>query len=317
MKNNKGGISARIETKSWTSLDPQELPVQEFHSYFLSAVVPRPIAFASSVDKNGNVNLSPFSYFNVFGSNPPTLVFSPSRRVRDNTIKHTLENVQEVPEVVINMVNFEMVHQMSLASTEYDRGINEFIKSGLTPISSEVVKPPRIAEAPVAFECKVREIVPVGTEGGAANLVICEVLRMHIDSRIIAGKMIDPNKLDAVARMGGNGYCRAKGDALFEIPKPLRNKGMGVDQLPESVRNSHILSGNDLGMLGNTEKMPTPEEVKAFATQNHIQDLLQKFQSEDPELNLEHQHQLAKAYLKKGDVESAWKVLLIEMKNEE
>ncbi|WP_407635421.1 flavin reductase family protein [Nafulsella turpanensis] len=282
----------------------------------LGAIAPRPIAFASTVDKAGNVNLSPFSFFNAFGSNPPILIFSPARRVRDNTIKHTLENVQEVDEVVINIVNYKMVQQMSLSSTEYEKGVNEFIKSGLTPVTSERVRPPRVAEAPAAFECRVKQIIPTGTEGGAANLIICEVLLMHVQENILdkSGK-IDPFKLDAVARMGGDWYCRAQGDALFTVPKPLRNMGMGVDQLPDEIRNSHILSGNDLGMLGNTEKMPTTEEVESFVRQHHIQELLQKYKSEEAERNTEHQHQLAKAYLKEGDVESAWKVLLMKQES--
>lgn len=297
----------------YQTINPHELSVAKFHGYLLGAIAPRPVAFASSVDKAGNVNLSPFSFFNVFGSNPPILIFSPSRRVRDNTVKHTLENVQEVPEVVINIVSYQMVQQMSLASTEYDKGTDEFIKSGLTPLPSSTVKPPRVAEAPAAFECKVREIIPVGTEGGAANLVICEVLRMHIRTGILgADGQIDPHKLDAVARMGGDWYCRAKGEALFEVTRPARNKGMGVDQLPPEIRHSHILSGNDLGMLGNTERIPSEEEVKTFASQNHIQEILQQFSSAEPEQNLEHQHLLAKSYLKKGDVESAWKVLLLK-----
>lgn len=306
--NRKGGP---LKTRP---IDPATLSVGEFHAYMLGAIAPRPIAFASTVDKQGNVNLSPFSFFNAFGSNPSTLIFSPARRVRDNTIKHTLENVQEVDEVVINIVNYKMVQQMSLASTEYGKGVDEFLKSGLTPLASERVKPPRVAEAPAAFECKVKQIIPMGTEGGAANLVICEVLLMHVKENILdASGKIDPFKLDAVARMGGDWYCRAQGEALFTVPKPIRNQGMGVDQLPEDIRTSHILSGNDLGMLGNTEKMPTFEEVEDFANQNHIQELLLQFKSENPEHNREHQHQLAKAYLKEGDVESAWKVLLIKV----
>ena len=299
-------------TSNNRSIDPKQLSVPEFHSFMLGAIAPRPIAFASTVDKEGNVNLSPFSFFNAFGSNPPILIFSPARRVRDNTIKHTLENVQEVDEVVINIVNYDMVQQMSLSSTEYDKGINEFIKSGLTPVDSERVRPPRVAEAPAAFECKVKEIVPTGTEGGAANLIICEVLLMHVKEDILDknGK-IDPFRLDAVARMGGDWYCRAQGDSLFTVPKPIRNKGMGVDQLPEEIRDSHILSGNDLGILGNTERLPSPEEVEAFARQHHIQELLEQFKSEKEEYNIEHQHQLAKSYLKEGDVESAWKILLL------
>ncbi|AHM59514.1 hypothetical protein D770_06255 [Flammeovirgaceae bacterium 311] len=274
----------------------------------LSAVAPRPIAFASTVDKEGNVNLSPFSFFNCFGSNPPTLIFSPSRRVRDNTTKHTLDNVLEVPEVVINIVSYSIAEQMSLASTEYDRGINEFLKSGLTPIASERVKPPRVAEAPAAFECVVKEVIPLGNEGGAGNLVICEVLLMHIQEQVLdeQGK-IDPHKLDAIARMGANYYCRASGAAVFEIAKPLRHQGIGIDQFPEAIRNSKILTGNDLGKLGNTAVLPDATSVQEFARQEALEDQWSGLGELD---RVQQQQLLAQKYLQRGLVEEAWKVLL-------
>jgi flavin reductase (DIM6/NTAB) family NADH-FMN oxidoreductase RutF len=238
-------------------IDPKEISVGKMHSYLLGAVAPRPIAFASTIDKDGKVNLSPFSFFNCFGANPPILIFSPARRGRDNTTKHSYENVLEVPEVVINIVNYSMVQQMSLASTEYPKGINEFTKAGLTQVSSSVVKPPRVGEAPVAFECKVLQVIPTGTEGAAGNLVICEVVRMHIKDELLdADGKVDPFKMDAVARMGGDWYCRANGEALFKVPKPLEKIGIGIDQLPAALRNSTVLTGNDLGMLANVEKLP-------------------------------------------------------------
>ncbi|WP_224996473.1 flavin reductase family protein [Cesiribacter sp. SM1] len=290
------------------SVDPKAVSTAAFHGHMLSAVVPRPIAFASTVDKEGNVNLSPFSFFNCFGSNPPILIFSPSRRVRDNTTKHTLENVLEVPEVVINIVSYNIAEQMSLASTEYGRGINEFIKSGLTPHDSERVKPPRVAEAPAAFECIVKQVIPLGEEGGAGNLVVCEVLLMHIHEQVLneEGK-IDPHKLDAVARMGSDYYCRASGSAVFEIAKPLRHLGIGVDQLPEPIRNSSILTGNDLGKLGNTEKLPDSDSVKDFAEQ---EGLATQWSGLSERERKQQQHLLAQKYLQRGLVAEAWKVLL-------
>ncbi|WP_143962103.1 flavin reductase family protein [Litoribacter populi] len=291
-------------------IDPKNVSTGEFHSYMLGAIAPRPIAFASTVDKEGNVNLSPFSFFNAFGSNPPVVVFSPARRVRDNSTKHTLENVHEVSEVVINIVNYKMVEQMSLASTEYDKGVNEFLKAGFTEVKSELVKPPRVAEAPVAFECKVLQVLPVGEGGGAANLVICEILLAHIDENILdtQGK-IDPFKLDPVARMGGDWYCRASGESLFEIPKPLRTKGIGVDNIPAGIRDSVVLTGNNLGRLGNVEKLPTGEEVEEFAHKPELQEIRTRFQN-DQESYLFHLHQLAQEYILQGDVDGAWKVLL-------
>ncbi|MDX1627715.1 MAG: flavin reductase family protein [Fulvivirga sp.] len=291
-------------------IEPKNITVPDLHGYLLGAVAPRPIAFASTVDQEGKINLSPFSFFNCFGANPPILIFSPARRGRDNTTKHTYENVKEVDEVVINIVNYDMVEQMSLSSTEYDKGVNEFTKAGLTPVASEKVRPPRVGESPVAFECRVIEVKELGKEGGAGNLVICEVLLAHIKEDILdKNQKIDPFKLDAVARMGGNYYCRAQGDAIFEIPKPLRTLGIGVDSMPLTVRNSKVLTGNNLGRLGNVEQLPSTDEVSAFAREKEVADILN---SSNWKENL---HTLAKGYIEKGDTETAWKILLAgEMK---
>ncbi|GAA4280579.1 flavin reductase family protein [Gaetbulibacter aestuarii] len=286
------------------SIEPKSVSVSKLHSYLLSAVAPRPIAFASTVDAEGNPNLSPYSFFNVFSSNPPTLVFSPSRRVRDNTVKHTLENIEATGEVVINVVNYDMVHQMSLSSTEYDKGVNEFDKAGLTMLKSEVVKPFRVAESPVQMECKVMDIIKLGTEGGAGNLIICEVLRLHIDDEVLdEDGAINQVKLDLVARAGGSFYSRAK-KGFFEIPKPIRTKGIGVDSFPDHVKNSMILTGNNLGMLGNVEALPTKEAVAEF-----IASLSERYPNIKSATHRE-KHKLARNYLSFGDVDSAWKILL-------
>jgi flavin reductase (DIM6/NTAB) family NADH-FMN oxidoreductase RutF len=289
---------------------PKDLPVPEFHALLQGSVAPRPIAFASTIDSEGNINLSPFSFFNLFSTNPPILVFSPSRRVRDNTTKHTLENVHEVPEVVIHVVHYGMVEQMSLASTEYPKGVDEFVKAGFTAVPSSQVKPPRIKEARVSMECKVNEVKSLGDTGGAGNLVICEVLCVHVDEDILDEKgIIDPNKLDLVARLGGNWYSRTNGACLFEIPKPLRTLGIGVDQIPEEIRNSAILTGNNLGRLGNVESLPSEEEIKKFGEKPEIQEMRVRFQN-DPASWSDHLHLWAKETLEDGDVEKAWLILL-------
>ncbi len=247
------------------SINPQDISVPELHGHLMSAIAPRPIAFASTVDKNGNVNLSPFSFFNVFGANPPIVIFSPARNGRTNTTKHTFDNVKETEECVINIVNFPMVEQMSLSSTAYDKGVNEFLKAGFTELASDTVKAPRVKEAPVQLECIVQQIIETGDGGGAGNLVICKVVKMHINEKYLDenGK-IDSIKMDLVARMGGSWYCHATPEAMFEIPKPLQTKGIGVDALPEAIRNSDVLSGNNLGRLGNMETKPTAEEIKTL-----------------------------------------------------
>ena len=286
------------------TIDPKELSPMQLQGYLQSAVAPRPIAFASTMDKNGKPNLSPFSFFNIFSSNPPILVFSPARRARNNTIKHTLINCQDTMEVVINVVNYDIVQQMSLSSTEYADGVNEFLKSGLTPIPSELVKPYRVAESPVQFECKINEIIALGTEGGAGNMIICEVVKIHINENVLDEKgAIDPMKIDLVSRLGGNWYSRAK-EGLFEVEKPLATLGIGVDVIPEFVKESAIFDGNDLGKLGNVEALPTNEEITIFVKQNfEVKGVL----SADDEIK---KHQLAKEYLDKNEVLTAWKVLL-------
>jgi len=286
------------------SLHPKDLSTGSLHSYLLSAVAPRPIAFASTIDADGNPNLSPFSFFNVFSANPPILIFSPARRVRDNTTKHTLQNVEAVKEVVINVVNYDMVHQMSLSSTEYPEGVNEFDKSGLTMLPSDEVKPFRVAESPVQFECKVNEIVHLGTEGGAGNLVICEVVKLHISEEVLnTDKTINQEALDLVARAGGSYYSRAK-KGFFEIPKPLKTMGIGVDGMPEDVRNSMILTGNNIGMLANVETLPKEDEVNQF-----IENISERY-PDIKRASHREKHKLAQNYLSFGDVESAWKLLL-------
>lgn len=289
---------------------PKDLSVPELQAILQGAVAPRPIAFASTIDKVGNVNLSPFSFFNLFSANPPILIFSPSRRVRDNTTKHTLDNVLEVPEVVIHMVGFDLVEQMSLASTEYPKGVNEFEKAGLTAVSSDLISPPRVKEAPVAFECTVNEVKSLGDGGGAGNLVICEVIKIHVDERILdQNGVIDPYKLDPVARLGGNWYSKITSDSLFQIPKPLTTLGIGVDQIPEKIRNSPVLTGNNLGRLGNVEHLPTEAELEEFSTTAEILEMRKRFIN-DSESWLDHLHRWAKEELEAGEVNQAWKILL-------
>ena len=286
------------------SILPQEVSTGKLHGYLLSAVSPRPIAFASTVDDLGNVNLSPFSFFNVFSANPPILVFSPARRVRDNTTKHTLENILITKEVVINIVNYDMVQQMSLSSTEYPAGVNEFLKSGLTEVASDIVKPPRVQEAPVQFECKVNDVIALGNQGGAGNLIIAEVVKLHIKETILdADGKIDANKIDAVARMGGNWYNRSR-EGMFEVIKPIKTRGIGVDALPISIKNSTILTGNDLGILGNSERIPTIDEVKEYIS-------LKVEKSFDIQTSTkENIHKQAQDMLRKGTILDAFKLLL-------
>lgn len=286
------------------SISSKDVSPLKLQGYLQSSVGPRPIAFASTVDENGNPNLSPFSFFNVFSSNPPVLVFSPARRVRDNTVKHTLINCEVTKEVVINVVNFDIVQQMSLSSTEYADGVNEFLKAGLTMLPSEAVKPFRVAESPVQFECKVNQIISLGNEGGAGNLIICEVVKFHIEESVLdENGNIDQYKIDLVSRMGANWYSRSN-RGLFEIPKPLATLGIGVDQIPAFVKESQVFNGNDLGMLGNVESLPSTEEINIFVDENiQVKGVL----SSADEMKV---HQKAKEFLDKQDALSAWKVLL-------
>jgi flavin reductase (DIM6/NTAB) family NADH-FMN oxidoreductase RutF len=269
------------------------------HSYLLSAVAPRPICFASTIDKAGNVNLSPFSFFNVFSSNPPIMIFSPARSGRDNSLKHSHENVKEVAEVVINIVNYPIVEQMSLSSTAYEKGVNEFTKAGLTQVPSEKVKPPRVGEAPVAFECSVTEVIELADTPGAGNLILAKVELIHINEKYLTDGQLDTEKLDLVGRMGGSWYTRSSGYSLFEIPKPIRTKGIGVDALPESIRNSTILSGNNLGRLGNVEELPNEKEIENISSHVSVS-----------EKNREELHLLAKEILEAGNTKKALAILI-------
>lgn len=273
-------------------IDPKEVSLGKLHNTLLGSVGPRPIAFASTIDKNGNKNLSPFSFFNVFSANPPIAIFSPAKSGRTNTQKDTYNNVKEVPECVINIVNFPIVQQMSLSSTAYGPEVDEFVKAGLTPIASEMVKPFRVKESPVQMECIVKEVIELGNEGGSGNLVICEIIMIHIDDAVLNEEgMIDQHKIDLVGRMGGDYYVRANGDALFEVPKPIRQKGIGVDALPEQIKNSSILTGNDLGMLGNVEILP-------------------KINSSSFSNNWETKQKTAQQLLKFAKIDEAWEVLV-------
>lgn len=286
------------------SITPKELTPVQVQAYLQAAVGPRPIALASTIDENGNANLSPFSFFNIFSSNPPILIFSPARRVRNNTIKHTLINAEATKEVVINIVNYDIVQQISLASTEYGDGVDEFVKAGLTKVVSDVVKPYRVAESPVQLECKVNQIVPLGTEGGAGNLVICEVVKIHIHEHILnENGAIDQAKIDLVARMGGNWYTRANA-GMFEVEKPLTTLGIGVDSVPEEIKKSDIFVGNDLGKLGNIEHIPTTEEVSAFLNDN--QEIKKLLDSN----NTEEIHKKTKELLDNDKVLDAWKIIV-------
>ena len=283
------------------SIKPKDIPTSKLHGYLLGAVAPRPIAFASTIDDNGNPNLSPFSFFNVFGSNPPMMIFSPARRVRGNTTKHTLQNIEKVKEVVINVVNYDIVQQMSLSSSEYPEGVNEFEKAGFTMLPSDEVSPFRVAESPVQFECKVTDIIYTGDKGGAGNLIVCEVIKIHINEIVLdANGMIDQHKIDLVARAGGSFYSRAR-DGFFEIPKPISTLGIGIDQIHSAIKNSTVLTGNNLGMLANITLLPTNEDVDNFA-------------KEHPQfigLEMGKKHTFAQQYLDNNDIESAWKVLLL------
>lgn len=292
------------------TIAPSSVSTAHFHSILLSAVAPRPIAFASTVDEKGRINLSPFSFFNAFSASPPILIFSPARRVRDNTTKHTLENVLKVPEVVINTVDYSIVEQMSLASTEYDARVNEFEKAGLTAVPSQQITPPRVKESPVAFECKVLEVKPLGQQGGAGNLVICEVLLVHIQDHLMdAHEKLDPTQLKLVARMGGNWYTRTHRETLFEIPKPLATKGIGFDQLPDHVRHSTVLTGNHLGRLANVERLPSREEVLAISEDPEVKSIIHRHT--DDAVGLEKElHLLAKKYLENNQTNHAWLILL-------
>ena len=292
------------------TIDPNQIPSPQLHRLLLGAIAPRPIAFASTIDQHGNPNLSPFSCFNVFGVNPTTLIFSPSRRGRDNSLKDTFLNVNEVPEVVINVVTFDMVQQASLASTEYPPGTNEFIKSGFTQVASEKIRPFRVKESPVQIECKVRQVIETGTGGGSANLIVCEVLLMHLNEDIFDEKgLIDPDKINLVGRMGGNYYVKATGSAIFTVPKPNDKMSLGIDALPEEVRMSRILTGNELALLGSLEHFPTAVEVAAYAKSDLVRQIRIKCAGE-PEMLIQQVHLQVRELIANGEVIDAMKLIL-------
>jgi flavin reductase (DIM6/NTAB) family NADH-FMN oxidoreductase RutF len=292
------------------TIDPNLIPYQHLHRLLLGAIAPRPIAFASTIDLEGKPNLSPFSCFNVFGVNPTTLIFSPSRRGRYNTLKDTLLNINDVPEVVINVVTYDMVQQASLASVEYPRGTNEFIKSGFTQFPSEKIRPFRVKESPVQIECKVRQVIETGTGGGAANLIICEVLLIHINENIFdENGLIDPDKINLVGRMGGDYYVKASGRAVFTVPKPNNKMSLGIDALPEKIRLSKVLTGNELGRLGSLENFPSAVEVTLFAKSDLIHQMRISCAT-NPDMLVEQSHLLASKLISKGDIYAAMKLLL-------
>lgn len=291
------------------SIDPSSLPIPKLHQYLLGAVGPRPIAFASTIDADGNANLAPFSFFNVFSANPPIMIFSPARSGRTNTTKDTYNNVKVVPEVVINVVNYEIVHQMSLASSPYAPGVSEFTKAGFTPLPSEKIQPMRVAESPVQFECKVNEVVELGEGGGAGNLIICEVVKIHINEAILdENGMIDQHKIDLVSRMGGNWYCRADKSSMFEIAKPITTCGIGYDQIPTDIRSSSILTGNDLGHLGGIEDIPNETDVNEYKLLE-LNELFVSLEGNPVELE-KALHKRAQALLKENKLQEAWMTLL-------
>ncbi len=285
----------------------KDITTADAQNYLQHAIAPRPICFASTIDKNGNVNLSPFSFFNLFSTNPPIVIFSPARRLRNNTIKHTLENIIEVPEVAINIVTYDMVQQVSLSSCEYPKRTDEFIKSGFTKESSQLIKPPRVKESPVQLECKVIEVKSLGTEGGAGNLIIAEILIMHINESILnEHQKIDQRKLDLVARMGGDWYARANGSNIFEVPKPNVQIGIGIDALPQTIRNSNVLSGNNLGQLANVYEIPT---IDPAYEDDQLKNIIQYY-SIEPDSMITELHTYAQRLLNESKLYEAWQVLL-------
>jgi flavin reductase (DIM6/NTAB) family NADH-FMN oxidoreductase RutF len=281
----------------------------EAQHFLQHAIVPRPICFASTIDANGQVNLSPFSFFNLFSTHPPVIVFSPSRRGRDNTTKHTLQNILQVPEVAVNIVSYEMVQQASLSSCEFPKGTDEFLKAGFTKEPSQIIKPPRVKESPVQMECRVLEVKPLGTEGGAGNLVIAEVILMHIHNNLLDDKgKIDQRKMDVVARLGGNWYARINAGNIFEVEKPNTKIGIGIDALPDALRKSSILSGNNLGKLANVDELPM---VDISFNDEKLKQIFQYYSTNPEEMETEL-HRYAKELLEQGKVNEAWQVLLTQ-----
>ncbi len=296
------------------SIDPKELDTKQLHKYLLSSVGPRPIALASTIDGNGQPNLSPFSFFNVFSANPPIAIFSPARRVRDNTTKHTLNNVSKIKEVVINVVTYSMIEQTSLSSSDYKEGVNEFIKAGFTPIKSDLIRPFRVKESPVQMECSVKEIIPLGDKGGAGNLVVCEIIKIHVSEQVLdSNHQIDPQKINLVGRIGGNWYSKTSDDAIFEIEKPNQNTPIGYDKIPPKIQNSVILSANDIGKLAGVNKLPSKNEIEGYKENRDLISIFKK-KTDGKEISKKlHLH--AKKLLEHGNIIDAWKTLLIDKLN--
>jgi flavin reductase (DIM6/NTAB) family NADH-FMN oxidoreductase RutF len=291
------------------SFDPKELPVPRVHQLLLGAIGPRPIAFASTIDENGNSNLSPFSFFNVFSANPPILIFSPARNGRTNTTKDTYNNVKIVPQVVINVVTHDIVQQMSLASSPYPADVDEFVKAGFTPLKSDLIKPKRVAESPVQFECKVNQVIELGEGGGAGNLVICEVLKIHVQEDILdENGQIDQFKINLVSRMGGNWYCHANEQSMFEVQKPLTTIGIGFDNLPKDILISKILNGNELAILASVEEIPNETEVNEYKLLE-LSDFFVSLENNPEKLEITL-HEIAKELIQKNQIIDAWKTLL-------
>jgi flavin reductase (DIM6/NTAB) family NADH-FMN oxidoreductase RutF len=291
------------------SLDPKELPIPKLHGYLLGAIGPRPIAFASTIDENGVNNLAPFSFFNVFSAAPPILIFSPARNGRTNTTKDTYNNVKSIPEVVINIVNYDILHQMSLSSSPFPSSVDEFVKTGLTPVASDTIRPMRVMEAPVQFECKVNQVIELGDQGGAGNLVICEVTKIHIQESILdENGMIDQKKINLVARMGGNWYCHANEHSMFEIAKPITTIGIGFDQLPDDIRSSTILSQNELAQLAGIVELPNETDVNEYKLME-LSDVFVQLE-DSPALLEEALHKRAQTLLAQDKLEEAWMTLL-------
>jgi len=296
-------------SKIMVTINPSEIPVPKLHHYLLGSVGPRPIAFASTVDADGNDNLAPFSFFNVFSANPPIMVFSPARSGRTNTTKDTYNNVKVVPEVVVNIVNYDIVQQMSLASSPFAPNVSEFEKAGFTALESETIQPKRVAESPVQFECKVIEVKELGDQGGAGNLVICEVTRIHLKEEVLdENGMVDQHKIDLVSRMGGNWYCRADENSMFEITKPITTVGIGFDSLPNDIRSSSILTGNDLGQLAGIEELPNETDVNEYKL-IELSDLFVRLEDEAEQLEIEL-HKRAQRLLAENKLNEAWMTLL-------
>ena len=295
------------------SFDPTELETKQLHQFLLSTIAPRPIAFVSTIDEKGNHNLAPYSFFNCFSSNPPILIFSSNRRVADNTTKDTLANAEATKEVVVNVVNYEIVRQMALTSVNFEVGVSEFKKSGLTPIESEIVKPPRVAESVAQYECKVKEVIVLGEHGGAGNLVVCEVVKIHLaDSIFNEEEKIDPQLANLVGRMGRTYYTKTTGDNVFSIYQPVVSKPIGWDNLPTDIIKSEVLTGNDIAHLAAHEKKPSSKSVEQFSQEKIIVDLIERCKSNENMLKMQ-KHQLAKDFIEQGKIEDAWKVLLVKI----